>query len=365
MSTDDFFDQQTPDSEAKTSIVAYFFGVWLNIVGSSTRGRLGFIDLYAGPGVFLDGSKSTPVLVAETALRSSFAPRVHLLFNEMKVDLCDRLKANLAAIPEIDHLRVDPITSDEVTPDHDRFLARMRNEPALMFVDPFGYKGVTLKLFEAFVNETGFRDMIFFFNYRRITAALSNPQFASHMQRLYGTERAKRLALELDGLTGDGRERRVLESFTEALGEVGVKYFQVFEFIKRGDRLIFMSKHPKGLEVARDVMGRFSKRDEDGVPSFTFERPDETGQQTLQFPATGRPLAQLRNDLLRRFAGRRLSFDQIYLEHSPGTNFLKENYRKALADMEGNGEVSLLCESRRKSGTFGPKVVIAFPEKEG
>jgi three-Cys-motif partner protein len=57
--------------------------------------------------------------------------------------------------------------------------------PTLFFVDPFGYKGLSLRLVNAVLKNWG-SDCIFFFNYNRINMGVGNDAVLQHMEALFG-----------------------------------------------------------------------------------------------------------------------------------------------------------------------------------
>ena len=69
--------------------------------------------------------------------------------------------------------------------------------PTLFFVDPWGYKGLSLRLVNSVLKDWGC-DCIFFFNYNRINMGLSNPFVKEHMNALFGEERAEEFRGILD-----------------------------------------------------------------------------------------------------------------------------------------------------------------------
>ena len=73
MSKKDFFAKQTQGSEVKTEIVRKYFGVWAGVMVNQAKRhgytKIGYADLFAGKGRYLDGSKSTPILILESAIR--------------------------------------------------------------------------------------------------------------------------------------------------------------------------------------------------------------------------------------------------------------------------------------------------------
>lgn len=364
MTADTFFGSQSPESAAKTDIVATFFAAWLNIIGavSTYRGPLAYMELFAGPGRFADGSLSTPLRVLEAILSSSQAARLYVILNEMDERAADELTNNVRSLVGPRKLAQEPIlTREEI----DRcsaltFLTYLHDYPAVLFVDPFGYKGVSRDLFAGFMSAGWGRDAILFFNYKRINAALSNPEFSSHMEAMFGAVRAHALRDELHGLHPQEREERVHNEMENALHEVGVNFVQRYDFAKRHDSLFFMSQKEKGLRVMKNVMQKRSTSTDHGVPSFTYARP--TDIQGSLFAPTKTPIDDLRDDLLAHFAGRTLTFEQLVREHHPGTKYVDKNYREALLALEALGAINTSPKQRREA-TFGPKVRVTFPKK--
>lgn len=362
MTADTFFDHQSPESAAKTDIVANFFAAWLKIIGPSSRGPLGYMELYAGPGRFSDGATSTPLRVLAAILASPFAGRFRVVLNEMDARAADLLKGNVEQLPDIARLREPPIlTREEV--DREKALAFLKylgDFPAVLFVDPFGYKGVSNRLFAEYVSVGWGRDAILFFNYKRINAALSNPEFAEHMAAVFGEKRARTLREELAALHPHEREARVRGAMEETLHDAGVKFIHRYDFEKRHDSLFFMSQNEKGLRTMKNIMKTRSTSDDAGVPSFSFSRTRD--KQFDLFASARTPLDDLRDDLLRHFAGRTITFEQIFRQHHPGTNYVEANYRNVLLSLEETGVI--VTEPRnRRHGTFGPNVRVTFPKR--
>src|SRR5690242_7581689 len=71
MSSNEFFKEAKEQSLVKTTIVSKYFWVWAQVIISTTKrysGKIAYIDLFAGPGRYEDGTKSTPILVLERAI---------------------------------------------------------------------------------------------------------------------------------------------------------------------------------------------------------------------------------------------------------------------------------------------------------
>ena len=189
----EFFEEQKEQSQIKSEIVKKYFWAWAKII--STRApKIAYIDLYAGPGIYGDGNKSTPVLVLENALRDTIM-RMKLvsIFNDTNPTFVASLKKSISVIPEITTLKFPPIvTNFTIGNEIVGQLKCMKLVPTLLFVDPWGYKGLTLNLIGSVLKDWGC-DCIFFFNYVRINAGLNNDKFQCHIDSIFGEQRAKEL----------------------------------------------------------------------------------------------------------------------------------------------------------------------------
>ena len=69
MSAESFFDESGEQSAVKTAIVSKYFWIWAKVImpqAQKTREKkIAYLDLFAGPGRYKDGAKSTPLLILE------------------------------------------------------------------------------------------------------------------------------------------------------------------------------------------------------------------------------------------------------------------------------------------------------------
>ena len=69
-----FFDEIREESEIKARIVAKYFWARAKVIIPSAKqheNRIAYIDLFAGPGRYEDGTLSTPLLVLTKAIDGS------------------------------------------------------------------------------------------------------------------------------------------------------------------------------------------------------------------------------------------------------------------------------------------------------
>jgi three-Cys-motif partner protein len=186
MTGNSFFDEQKEQSLIKASIVEKYFWSWAKIVISTIKKsasgqRIAYIDLFAGAGRYKDGSKSTPVKVLETAISDPDMRNMLVsIFNDADTENVNSLQQAIDSIPGIETLRYRPqILNHEVGNNVVKTFRENKLVPTLFFVDPWGYKGLSLELINSVVKNWGC-DCIFFFNYNRINMGLGNEAVKEH-----------------------------------------------------------------------------------------------------------------------------------------------------------------------------------------
>ncbi|MBN2124517.1 MAG: three-Cys-motif partner protein TcmP [Deltaproteobacteria bacterium] len=364
-----FFDETTEQSIVKSTIVKKYFWAWARVIIPTAKmhyGKIAYVDLFAGPGRYRDGTMSTPLLILEQAIQDpEMREMLVTVFNDKNEENYRSLKEAINILDGIKDLKYQPIvTNKEVGIDIVSMLEKTRFVPTLFFVDPWGYKGLSLRLVNSVLKDWGC-DCIFFFNYNRINMGLNNPKIQEHMNALFGKDRADELRPILEVMNPRDRELTVVEKLSEALFEMGGKYVLPFCFktssgTRSSHHLIFVSKNFRGYEIMKDIMARESSVSEQGVPSFAYNPADRIYPLLFEL---SRPLDELGDMLQQEFAGRTLTMEHVYEQHNVGRPYVKRNYKQVLIGLEQAGKISAKpsAEKRRK-GTFADHVLITFPE---
>jgi three-Cys-motif partner protein len=370
-----FFDETKEQSVVKMTIVTKYFLAWARIVGAEVRrqgnDRICYIDLFAGPGRYRDGTLSTPFLVLQMALDNAIGdtPLSDLLvsiFNDKNLANCRSLEAAIKGLPGGGRFKHKPLVlNDEVGKEMVKMFGGMNLVPTLCFVDPWGYKGLSLALINAVIKDWAC-ECIFFFNYNRINMGLTNPYVTEHMNALFGEKRAEALRAELEALSPEERELTIVEALCEAMNPDGKRYVLPFRFLdENGTRtshhLVFVTKHPLGYEIMKGIMAKESSEHIQGVATFEYS---PAGPKYPLLHAMSRPLDRLGESLLSEFAGRELTMARIHAEHNLGTPFVKKNYKEVLKRLEASGKIRAVPPaSQRTKNTFADDVLVIFPKK--
>ncbi len=366
-----FFQEQRESSLVKTRIVAKYFSAWSKIMLPRAMGsdrQVSYIDLFSGQGSYDDGAESTPLWILRHAISSPpLAEQLVTWFNDGNPRYIKQLREAVLAIEGIDTLKYEPqFTSYDVSTEVVAFLQETRFAPTLFFIDPWGYRGLSLELLGAAIRDWGC-DCIFFFNYNRINPGLSNPSVVARMNEIFGSQRAADLRSRVSALKQAQREQEILNELPAALQEVGGRYVLPFCFKADGGsrtshHLILVTKHVRGYAIMKDIMSEFSSSSPQGVPSFEFD-PSRARQSRLELE---RPLDELKVELLKVFRGQTLSMREIYDSHNVGTNYIERNYKEALSQLEMEHRIVANPPAQRRkkrngSPTFGDPVMVSFP----
>ena len=371
MRDNSFFDESREQSQVKARIVEKYFWAWAKVIvpQAKKRGnRIGYVDLFAGKGKYNDGSKSTPILVLEKAIDDKdISDMLVSVFNDYNLEYVQNLKDVINSIQGIDRLKNKPlIINKEVGEEVAQILESVKTIPTLFFVDPWGYKGLSLQLISSAVKNWGC-DCIFFFNYNRINMGINNEKVEEHMNALFGSKRADELRHSLLSMNPLERELTIVEAIGQSLKSEGGKYVLPFCFKKEdgarsSHHLIFVSKHIRGYHIMKDIMAKESSDSEQGVPSFEYTPATE--KQLLLF-GYSRPLDNLGEMLLTNYASKTMTMKEIFEQHNVETPYVSRNYKDILMRLETEGRIQVNPPSnKRRKNTFGDNVKVTFPFKE-
>ncbi|MFZ0420625.1 MAG: three-Cys-motif partner protein TcmP [Candidatus Sulfotelmatobacter sp.] len=369
-----FFDESTEQSQIKARIIQKYFWAWAKVIIPSAKqhdNRILYIDLFAGPGRYKDGTLSTPLLVLEKAIEDAdMRSMLVTLFNDADADNVGRLQSAIDNLQGIEKLKHKPRVSNQVVGEQiAKMFEGLKLIPTFFFVDPWGYKGLSLRLINSVLQNWGC-DCVFFFNYNRVSMGLNNEVVRQHMDALFGQERADNLRTEIAGMSPAERENLIVENLSQSLRDMGAAYVLPFTFKNdRGTRtshhLVFATKHFRGYEIMKGIMAKESSEHHQGVASFEYSPASE------RFPilyGLSRPVDELKGMLLDKFAGEILTMNDIYTRHCVGTPYIATNYKHALAELEAESKIRVepsASERPKRKGavTFADHVRVTFSRK--
>lgn len=363
------FDSQREQSAIKTEIVTKYFDAWSKIMKNRTD-RIAYIDLFSGPGIYEDGTESTPIHILKRIIGDPILRNITVtFFNEKDPDLYFKLKNNITSLPGVEGLRYFPKIGNESidynTPE--RFSFNLI--PCFSFIDPSGYAGLSLNLIGSLSKDFG-SDIIFFFNYNDINRGLSNPSVKNHMAELFGEQRYQYIKRTLRSIDDPcTRELFIVNQMSEAIiKDIEVPYVIPFRFQKTGESrtshyIIFATKHIRGYTIMKDIMYKIGEKDFNGIGRYEYI-PTQDRQKNIQLSILdffNTPLDQFKNYLCSKYKGRRLSVKELIDIDTPYTKFVSKQYKTVLKELEKEGMI--ICvppQSKRRADTLSDKTLIIF-----
>lgn len=347
-------------TRAKHAIVRSYLGAWFPIMSRSPgTDRLLFIDGFAGPGTYADGSPGSPVIALDVLLNHpNVNPncRYFFVFNESDPDrhesLVRELKARAVTRPLPANVEVVTEQGDfvdlvkELTDD----AKGRRLIPLFAFIDPFGYKAMPLDSLRALLSSPG-SEVLTYLDVRSPLRFAGKGLVDDHFEALFGSDQF--LGAPLPG--SPGRVQFFTDVYRDALvNQVGFRY--TWSFLMRNAKkqplyaLVYATRNLKGLEVMKDAMWKVAP---DGSYSFVAGR---AGQQVLLGDDTSVEI--LEAQLLERFSGSTVPIEQVQEFVLVDTDFrLGILKRRTLSPMQGRG---LISTNHPRKGSFPDGTLVTF-----
>lgn len=347
---EEFFDIQTDSSRIKANIVANYFPSYCKIINRARQDTIVYLDLFSGPGVYKDGSWSTPMLIGDAVAKDeALKDIVLLMFNDNAY--IEQLKNNFHSHFPQGSFKHPPRFGDKTVGDDDKikeFLIKKHEKknprPTLLFFDPWGYKGIDTKELSEFLQNWG-NEIFLFVNIKRIHAAIQNDKFDQLMALLFPTtiEKIKherrykasvheRLSLIIDHLANEFKT-----NIPRGLYHTAFK-FQEEDSSATSHYIIHFTKHPKGYELVKQTYYNFDNigadLEKDGT--YTFDAKKMNYSAGLGFDFTEDNLKNLSEALMKRYTGRTITARKLFEEHQINTKYCATHYAKTLRKMVEN-----------------------------
>lgn len=350
MKEEQFFEEQMMSSRVKANIVAEYFPKYCGIIiNKHTPKQLRYIDLYAGPGKYEDGNASTPILVARNCYKNETLRKlVRFIFNDKNYS--EKLKENFTNEFPKGSFAIEPFFGDRTVGQNDRvsaFLTKGTHEngyneyPSLLFIDPFGYKGIETKILAQFLKNWG-NEIFIFVNTKRIHPALENEKFEPLMRDLFPTTYesikrdrkfkssvSERLQLIIDNL---GKEyQNILK---------GTVYYTAFKFQEEdidttSHFIIHLTKGKRGFDLIKTIYNDFANVGTvfDGINTYTFDVKKINNPITELFDMKTQNIDKLKDMIYKAYKGKTLSAFDLFDEHQIYGNYCRAHYTEALRSL--------------------------------
>lgn len=350
-----------PHTKAKHEILVRYLNAWFPVL-SRYRGRIVFLDGFAGPGVYRTGEAGSPRLALEALLKHSYLMNMRhceflFIFNEQHPKRFASLESVVAEV-ELDlqlPANVKVVTSENNFSDlAEDLLESLRGKnlaPTFAFLDPFGYKDVPMELIR---NLLAFEkcELFIYFDFNSVLRFSTAGNVDQHLEQLFGTDEFKDAPP-----SGDPRRGEFLrELYERQLREFcGFPYVQSFQMVNRrgktGNYLFFCTRSLKGLSVMKEAMWKVD-------PSGGYRFSDLLhGQPVLFEPDVD--TAPLQRELAAIFRGQCVSIEEIENYVVAYTPYCQSHIkRKTLAEMQRRNQIS--SPNQRTRNTYPAGTMVQF-----
>jgi len=365
--TKEFFEESREQSRIKARIVADYFVAWVRIM-QTRADRIAYADLYAGPGRYKDGQKSTPLLIIEQAANNiDMGKKLVVLLNDSNPDTARQLEEEINALANVSNLTYKPrVFNEEVSEVIAKELEEIHLMPTITFLDPWGYKGLSSRLIGSVIKDWGC-DTIVFFNYNRIRMAINNPKVEPHMKVLFGDNRLIALRQKLPWFQKYQKESEIINAFIDKIREGGYRYIQPYRFVSTSRKctshyLLFITKKYVAYKVMKGIMAKHSSAHYHGVPSFEYNI--WTRNKSYLIPPY-LSISDLENMLLSDFKGKSIFFGDLFDRHNVDKTFIEANYKEAIINLERQNKIKVEPSEeermkRKGKPTLSSRVKITF-----
>jgi three-Cys-motif partner protein len=347
MSDNNFFEKQTLSSKVKASIVSEYFPKYCKIiVKKHIPERIGYFDLFAGPGIYGDGNFSTPLLIAKNCINDNLLRnKVWMVFNDKEYSA--QLKQNFLNLfpdgsfafkPHFGHSTVGEC--EEI----DKFITKNRmkdgkNEcPSVLFIDPFGYKGIDTGVLSAFLNYWG-NELFIFLNTKRINPALENEKFEPLMRCLFPQSFDSVKTIVREKKRVPERLQYIIDNLGNEYKKIlgGNVYYTAFKFQEEDVEttshfILHLTKSGRGFDLIKQIYNDFANVGTifDGVNTYTFDVKKITNPVEDLFDVASENIDVLKEKLYASYKGKKISALDLYEEHQQKELYCRKHYTEAL-----------------------------------
>jgi three-Cys-motif partner protein len=275
--TDNFFATPSEKSKVKTLIVTEFLKAYFPIINRSVgkeKKEIIYIDLFCGPGKYKDGHPSTPLALLDLVNNfrdGNIRKKLRVVFNDENEKYIDQLRtivnnhdvvSKLTYPVEITNLRASDVNIRVHT---------FKKCPIFSFIDPWGYKDVSVAQTWELVENIG-SDCVLFFNSNRFIMDINKENQLCHFLPIFGGQLEEVGKTVNNNLLGQKEKaERIVELFSRNLiHEMSKsKYsgytlyvlpfgFEADDKEKISHHIVFITKSHKAITEMKKVMIKHS-----------------------------------------------------------------------------------------------------------
>ncbi|MGH9089888.1 MAG: three-Cys-motif partner protein TcmP [Acidimicrobiales bacterium] len=293
--------ERDPHTGAKHQLLHHYLSAWFPIMTQGRWGSVGctYVDAFAGPGEYVDGSKGSPIIalsIANWAEVTSTGAPINLVFVEKDTARFEHLEGMLeshrGSNPNITVAQLNDACEDAFVPALDRINAWGR--PIFANFDGWGVDTPYALVERVGRDRDKAHEVLITFEAQWFTrfATLSEIDAGD---RVFGNQRWRKVAT-----LGSPQEKRsfLVEEYRRRLDEAGFPFSLTFELIDEGGHellLVYGTSGIRGVEKMKDAMWHV-----DPVHGSRFRDPKDPNQIAFDLVESDPDLRLLKQQLLLR-----------------------------------------------------------------
>jgi len=346
----------------KHAILRKYLPVWMQILASNNR-TIGYVDCYAGPGVYPDGSDGSPLIALDIAEKKSKTDGcgVWCVFNEHDQGLARRLQESVGLRSYRERTLIFSLDAKDLL-DHLLMDSRFAEDgrlsvPMFFFIDPFGLN-VPMQMLKRIMEQPK-TEILLTFMIKDVVRWSRTSGYEHIMMDLF--DHPDPLSL-IEQAEGSDYEQRAVNAFVNRLKvHAGVKHVIKYRICSQRERrtlfyLVHGSNHFKGFKLMKGIMYNL------GIPgAFAYLGPGHPlqGQTFLTDQLEQGEIESLANYLVGKYTGMTRSFGFILEANYAEVSGIEKHFRRAVLVLERRGKVEISGEKRRK-GTLKEDHEVRF-----
>ena len=351
-----------PHTAAKHSILRNYLAAWLPIMSKYNK-RIMFFDGFAGPGIYKDGEPGSPVIILDLLATHNYQQMLDqcefvLLFNEVDPKrfavLQDSIQNYLATHSPL-HVNIKlELRNENFSSLVNGIIGSLNGQPmkpVFAFVDPFGYRDISMTQLAEFLASSG-SELFIYFDFNSVVRFGTAGNVDGALSDLFGSNEFRNAPPSGDPERGQYFANLYERQLREVLG---FPYIQRFEMRNRsgktGNYLFFCTRNLAGLRAMKDSMWKID-------PSGGFSFSDRLAGMDVLFGGADDTTA-LQVALAQHFAGQTVSIERVQEYVLTRTPYREAHVkRKTLVPMQKEGKIS--SPNQVRIGQFPDGTQITF-----
>lgn len=259
-----------------------YLDAWLPILTSWNK-RVLYIDGFAGPGKYKGGEDGSPIIAIKAVKehKTKIESEIVMLFIEKESDRCSYLENKIKSMDIPKNISYQCICKEFAAALEEIFNfldeQKKRIAPAFVFIDPFGFAGIPMKIIKR-IMENKRCEVLITFMYEDINRFVKNKKIWNCLNETFGTEEWKKV---IDIKSTKEREQLLYSIYENQLKKIAkIKFIRAFKMINKLNKLdyllIFGTNNITGLKAMKSTMWRVDKTGSFQFSDYTFNPAQES-----------------------------------------------------------------------------------------